>query len=392
MKRMFISLAAMAVSLFSQFALSELSGLSDQELHDLHGQINAADVRRNFNSGQKKAPSSDINTHVASDLQSRVSPQNLIGLDTSDLQLSQGIELDLKIQTSFDFEYIDDDGIGEDNNGAAGSLFLSGVNIGSSESPLTTDQIQSEQPFSESDLALVNDIIIEVDPQAGMFISIEELGDKYGNGIDVVINDVYLGNKDVSAGSFVIEDVSNFVQDSNVTKNNQLFGMNLSTLDDGKATVGGNWVPFQTKVLPIAGASESELSVTVPGQDLGFPNLSANTVIDASFVLSIDKVAWVDDGNEFGLSGIMIYQGIDTDNDGVDDTVGPARLTQMKIETVDHKAIDGSDVKALYIENLDFKADIAIQSIYVGSPEHSLGALHIKGLDTSGTSLWIYPH
>jgi len=103
-------------------------------------------------------------------------------------------------------------------------------------------------------------------------------------------------------------------------------------------------------------------------------------------------VAWVDDGGEFGLAGLMIYQGEDTNGDGIDDTIGPARLTQMKLETITHTNLEGESVQALYIENLDFKADIAIQSIYVGSPANSLGALHIKGLDTSGTSIWIYGH
>ncbi len=386
MKRIFISCAVFTAILFSHYSASELSSLSDSELHLLHGQISVADVRQSYKQYKKrKQPAA-----AATLAEPRVSPLDLIGLNTNDLELTQGIELDLAIQVSFDFEYIDPDGSGI--SGSEGSIHLSGVHIGSSDTPLTADQIQSEQPFAESDLALVNNILIDVDPQAGMFITIEELGDQHGNGIDVVVNDIYLGDKAHSAGGFIIEDVSNFIQDSNLAINNQLFGSNLSTLDDGKQTEAGNWVPFYSKVLPIAGENQVDISSSLPGQDIGLPSISANTVIDASFVLNIDKVAWVDDGNEFGLAGVMIYQGVDTDNDGIDDTVGPARLTEMKLETVDHTAFDGSDVKALYIENLDFKADIAIQSIYVGQPENSLGALHIKGLDTAGTSLWIYPH
>jgi hypothetical protein len=388
MKRIFISFAVSSAMLFSHYSLSALLGLNDSELESLHGQINLADVTPRVTRSDSKSMS--LSEH--SNLQPRVSPLDLIGLDSSDLQLSQGIELDLEIQTSFDFEYIDPDGAGEE--GAEGSLLLSGVHIGSSKTPLTTDKIQSDAPFLASELALINNILIDVDSKAGMFITIEQLGDKYGNGIDVIVNDVYLGGKDNSAGGILIEDISNFIQDSNVETNNQLFSMNLSTLDDGKQTANGNWVPFYSKVLPIEGAGKQGIDILSSDllSDTGLPGLSANTIIDASFVLSIDKVAWVDDGNEFGLAGFMVYQGIDTDNDGIDDTVGPARLTQMKLETVDHKAFDGSDVEALYIENLDFKADIAIQSIYVGQPENSLGALHIKGLDTAGTSVWVYPH
>ncbi len=388
MKRIFISFAVSSAMLFSHYSISALLGLNDSELESLHGQINLADVTPRVTRSDSKSMS--LSEH--SNLQPRVSPLDLIGLDSSDLQLSQGIELDLEIQTSFDFEYIDPDGAGKE--GSEGSLLLSGVHIGSSKTPLTTDKIQSDAPFLASELALINNILIDVDSKAGMFITIEQLGDKYGNGIDVIVNDVYLGGKDNSAGGILIEDISNFIQDSNVETNNQLFSMNLSTLDDGKQTANGNWVPFYSKVLPIEGAGKQGIDILSSDllSDTGLPGLSANTIIDASFVLSIDKVAWVDDGNEFGLAGFMVYQGIDTDNDGIDDTVGPARLTQMKLETLDHKAFDGSDVEALYIENLDFKADIAIQSIYVGQPENSLGALHIKGLDTAGTSVWVYPH
>jgi hypothetical protein len=194
MKRIFISCAVFSAILFSHYSVSELSSLSDSELHLLHGQINVADVRQTYKQYKKrKQPAA-----VATLAEPRVSPLDLIGLNANDLELTQGIELDLAIQVSFDFEYIDPDGIGIDGNGidgSEGSIHLSGVHIGSSDTPLTADQIHSEQPFAESDLALVNNILIDVDPQAGMFITIEELGDKHGNGIDVVVNDIYLGDE-----------------------------------------------------------------------------------------------------------------------------------------------------------------------------------------------------
>lgn len=388
MKRKFIALLSVVFfTVFSAFQAvqADLISMTDNDLHSMFGQF---DTRLNPLSGSSVEPKSDEST---------VNFKELLGLDASGLELTQGLELDIAIQTSFNFEYIDDDGVGEANNGRQGSLLLSGVNIGSSKTPITLEQFQSDTPFTENDLALLNNILIDVDSKAGLFMTIEEIGDEFGHGIDIIVQDTYLGNKSVSAGGLLIEDVSNFIQDKNLTDVNQLFGTQLVTADDGKNTLNGNWVPFYSKVLPTVGSSANGLESLIPSQDLavenlGFPNITANTVIDASFVLAVDKLAWVDDGREFGLAGVMIYQGIDTNNDGIDDLVGPARLTQMKIETVDHKALDGTDVKALYIENLDFKADIAIQSIYVGSPEHSLGALHIKGLDTSGTSLWIYPH
>lgn len=316
----------------------------------------------------------------------------------SDFNLSQGIQIDLEIQASLNMRYDDADGYTDaSQQGMAGFLELSGLHLGSSIAPISTERVSDPAPFLGSELALLNNLFIDVDPRQGMFITLEELGDNQGNGLDIIVNDVYLGNHERSAGGLLIENLSNFIQDSNLDKLNALFALQLSSVDDGKKTADGNWMPIYSQIksesVEVALANTSALN----GLDeltgtLGLPGFGANTTIDASFVVNIDKLAWVDDGNEFGLAGVMVYQGLDTDGDGVDDTVGPAKLTQMKIETVTHQTYDERTVQALYIANLDFKADIAIQSIYVGSPENSLGSLLIKGIDTSGTSLWIYPH
>ncbi|MEH6344086.1 MAG: hypothetical protein V7785_03285 [Bermanella sp.] len=319
-------------------------------------------------------------------------------LSPDDLTLTEGIELDIKIQASLDVTYVDPDGIGE--NGSEGMIELSGLHIGGSDAPITAEMLASDTPFASDELAIINNVLIEVDPHEGMFITIEEFGDNQGNGVDIIINDIFLGDRTRSAGGLLIENLSNFIQDKNVTRFNSLFGMNLATVDDGKNTENGNWAPFLTQVVTesaddvLANQADTALteSLNQVSAGVGLPGFGSNTTIDASFVLHMDKVAWVDDGGEFGLAGLMVYQGEDTNGDGIDDTIGPARLTQMKLETITHTNLEGESVQALYIENLDFKADIAIQSIYVGSPANSLGALHIKGLDTSGTSIWIYGH
>jgi hypothetical protein len=313
----------------------------------------------------------------------------LTGLSKDDLSLTQGIEIDLDIQASLDMQWLDPDGFsnGADGEGQAGSLTLSGIHLGNHKSPITASMVNSDQPFLESELATINNILIDFDSKQGMFITIEEIGDRLGNGLDIIVNDVYLGNEQASAGGLLIENLSNFIQDQDLSELNQTFNLNLSTLDDGKNTANGNWFPINAIVLT------QDTTSDLPSSDLGIANLTSNTTIDASFAVHLDKVAWVDDGGEFGIAGLMIYDGLDTNNDGIDDTVGPARLTQMKIETIDHTAFDGEQVKALYIANFDFKADIAMQSIYVGNPQTgSLGALHIQGLDTAGTSVWIYGH
>ena len=316
----------------------------------------------------------------------------------SDFNLTQGIQINLEIQASLSMRYEDEDGHPSSGQlGSAGFFELSGLHLGSSIAPISSERVSDPTPFLGSELALLNNLFIDVDSRQGMFITLEELGDNQGNGLDIIVNDVFLGNREQSAGGLLIENLSNFIQDSNLEQFNNLFGLQLSSVDDGKNTAGGNWMPIYSQVksesvevaLGNAAGFDGLNGLT---DNLGLPGFGANTTIDASFVVNIDKLAWVDDGNEFGLAGLMVYQGLDTNGDGIDDTVGPAKLTQMKIETITHHTYDDRTVQALYIANLDFKADIAIQSIYVGSPENSLGSLLIKGIDTNGTSLWIYPH
>ena len=393
MKRMFITfVCAMA---YSVFCFAQLQPLDDEVLQQSHG----------FMGSHIKFESKKADKHAGFVLKSQlpVAPQYqgksqlfdaFTGLSKDGLSLTQGIEIDLDIQASLDMQWQDADGLNTNGNGQAGSLTLSGLHLGSHKGSITQEMVNSDRPFLDSELAVINNLFIDFDSQQGMFITIEEIGDRFGNGLDIIVNDIYLGNEQASAGGLLIENLSNFIQDDDVNAMNQTFGLNLTSLNDGKNTTGGNWLPVNAIVL----TEESELqaqdsNVNLPSIDLGLPNITTTTTIDASFAIHIDKLAWVDDGGEFGIAGLMIYDGLDTNNDGLDDTIGPAKLTQMKIETIDHIAHDGAQVRALYIENLDFKADISMQSVYVGNPQTgSLGSLHIQGLDTAGTSVWIYGH
>ncbi|EAT11997.1 hypothetical protein RED65_11670 [Oceanobacter sp. RED65] len=346
----------------------------------MHGQFSPSPVTRNTDAANPQSESVGF------------------GLDPNSLNLTEGIELNLEIQVSLDMTYVDPDGL-SGNEADSGILELNGIQIGSKESPIDVNNVRNENLFEPNELALVQNLFIDVDPVQGMFITIEEIGDDQGNGIDIGIQDIFLGTREKSAGGLLIEDISNFVRDDKLAQHNQLFSMGLQTLDDGKNTELGNWIEFRSQVLTEEVGNTT--SVSVP--DLGslnenLPGFGANTTIDASFALYIDKFAWIDSdeqgvNREFGLAAIMIYDGLDTNGDGIDDTVGPAKLSEMKIETVDHVSYDGRNVQALYIENLDFKADISIASIYVGDPvTGSLGALQIQGIDTAGTSVWIYEH
>ncbi len=382
MKRIFI---AFVCAVCPSLGLAQLISLDDEQLQQSHGFVGHGVVF----SQARSLPSFELSSsHARNGKPSSSVPADLLtGLDKGGLSLTQGLEIDLEIQASLDMAWLDSDGF----SGNAGFLKLSGIHLGGHKGAITSDMLKSERPFRDDELALINNLIIDFDSQKGMFITLEEIGDRYGNGLDIIVNDIFLGNEQRSAGGLLIENVSNFIQDSHLARFNETFGMSLATLDDGKNTANGNW--FELNAIVLTEEGSDDLGVGLPTSDIGIPGLKTNTTIDASFVLHVDKLAWVDDGKEFGIAGLMIYDGLDTNGDGVDDTVGPAKLTQMKIETVDHRNIAGEPVKALHIANLDFKADIAMQSIYVGDPlTGSLGSLHIKGLDTSGTALWIYGH
>lgn len=391
MKRMFITFVCVMAHSLSSFG--QLQPLNDADLQQSHGYMGA----------HIQFDSKSISPSLALQKQPQPMPSYqgksqlfdaLTGLSKDGLSLIQGIEIDLEIQASLDMQWQDSDGFNDNNEGEAGSLTLSGIHLGSHKKPITQDMLNSDRPFLDSELAVINNLLIDFDSKQGMFITIEEIGDRFGNGLDIIVNDIYLGSEQASAGGLLIENLSNFIQDQDLNELNQTFGFNLSSLNDGKNTTGGNWFPLNAIVLSQEVSTQTEgAGLNLPAAGLGLPSLTTNTTIDASFALHIDKLAWVDDGGEFGIAGLMIYDGLDTNNDGIDDTVGPAKLTQMKIETIDHIGVDGEQVKALYIANLDFKADISMQSIYVGNPQTgSLGSLHIQGLDTAGTSVWIYGH
>lgn len=310
------------------------------------------------------------------------------------------IELDLEVQTSIDsISYQDPDGLVVDGQaGESGVLALKGVHLGSSQSPITAEQMSSERPFSDSDLAIIENLIIDVDNVEGMRVNIERIGDAQGNGLDIIVQHIVLGSEENSGGGLLIEDLSNFINDQQLANVNQLFGAKLSTTDDGLNTKNGNFIPFQSQIITEQASLEADGRFDNLFGDDGesiIPGFSLDTdmTVNAAFALTMKKAAWVDDGGEFGLAGVMIYQGIDTDGDGINDQVGPARLTNLKMQTVNHtSSITGESVQAMHFSNIDFKADIAIESIYVGQPENSLGSLLIEGLDTSGTQIWMYSH
>lgn len=332
-------------------------------------------------------------------------------LDGVDFNSSEtGIEVDLDVQASIEsIEWIDDDGyVGLDGElGEVGSLILKGLHIGSSQSPITAEQVRNPTPFASNELAMIHGMLVEADPEKGSLITINKLGDTQGNGIDLIVNDIYFG-KDTSAQGLrglglLLEDISNFISDEYVEKINSLFNLKLATVDDGMNTVGGNYYPLKIRMQPLDGSqdlinSPVDINDGVVQSDISdlfsVPGLTDTEIlIDAQFVLYVDKIAVYKEDWEAGIQGFMIYQGVDTNLDGFEDTIGPATLSDLKIQTVQHELHSGSQVQALHFSNINFKAEIAMANIYIGKPETgSLGAIHINDLHIKDTQMWVYPH
>lgn len=319
------------------------------------------------------------------------------GFDIQD----SGIEIDLDIQTSIDsVEWRDDDGFAHlGGESEAGALILKGLHIGSSQTPISAERVRSETPFQPNELAQIHGMLVQADPQAGTLITIEQLGDAEGNGIDIIVNDIYFGQDLSDQGQrgmgLLVEDLSNFVSDDYLSSINQLFGMQLTSVNDGLNTLGGNFYPMQIRMQPIEGGAASGLgSISSPLDDLGVGGIGQTSMIlDAQFVLYMKKLAIYREGFEAGIEGLMIYDGLDTTGDGIDDTVGPVVIDGLRMETIDYEIADGSSVQAMHFSNIDINMDIAMENIYIGNPETgSLGAIHIDDLHIHDTQIWIYPH
>lgn len=320
-----------------------------------------------------------------------------------------GIEIDLDIQADIEsIEWIDEGGWGDSSQ--EGSLVLKGVHIGGFDSDITQEMVRSDRPFAGTDLAMIRGMLVQADPEAGTLITINQLGSEPGQGIDIIVNDIYFG-QDLSAGiemenllpehrgwGLLLEDISNFASDDYVQQINGLFGLQLSTLDDGFNSQGGNYYPLQVSMVPLEVPGIRDLSSElIPGL-----NLDTSMRIDAQFMLHMKKLAVYKqmpngpDGKtrewEMGIEGLMLYQGLDTNNDGIEDTIGPATMG-MTMQTIPHQLSDGSTVQAMHFSDINLNTDIAMANVYIGNAETgSLGAIHIDNLQIIDTQMWIYPH
>lgn len=367
-------LVSLFLSLFSLAAFSELNPISDHEL--------------GLASAQAGFP---------------IPLLEQVGFNLS----ASGIEIDLDVQADIDsIEWIDESGVG--NSGVEGSLLLKGVHIGAFDGEITREMVRSSRPFVSTDLAMIRGMLVQADPIAGTLITINQLGREPGQGIDIIVNDIYFG-QDLSLNpgergqyqrglGLLLEDMSNFASDDYVQQINDLFGLQLYTRDDGFNSQGGNYYPVQVSMapldLPIINRTELLGGVLdlLPDGDL-----DTGVRIDAEFMIHMKKLAVYKEmanGTEFeiGIEGLMLYRGLDGNGDGIEDTVAPATIG-MTMQTKAHLLSDGSSVQAMHFSDISLNTDIAMANVYIGNTETgSLGAVYIDNLQIIDSQLWIYPH
>jgi len=130
-------------------------------------------------------------------------------------------------------------------------------------------------------------------------------------------------------------------------------------------------------------------------------NSTGGLAIKGKFGGALDKAAWVDHdgnggGNEFGVKDLGFFHGVDSDNDGISDTIEGMHF-EMNIDVVEHtSAVEtGVQVSALAISDMKMDGTIMMGNIYLGgtnTQERSLGSVLVKDINMEGTTVYIYGH
>lgn len=169
MKNVIKLLVVFVSTLFSIGSLAELKLLSDVSLSTHVGQISQSAV----NSGKSfQAPLLLSETNQAGSSTPRLNTQTLQNTP------STGITLDIDLQLRIDeIRWVDVDGAGI--HGSQGAVVLKGLSVGHFDGPVP-------QP------AQIRGVTIDVDGRDGLTIGIGQIGDRYGNGIDINIDSVQI--------------------------------------------------------------------------------------------------------------------------------------------------------------------------------------------------------
>ena len=353
-----------------------------------------------------------------------------------------GITLDLNLDMSIaEIRYADEDGQGTDI-GDGGYLTLSNIEIFGDQGAGGTQ-------------ALIKGVTIDVDGTDGIVIGFGQIGGQssmsQASAVGAVANSDYwtgvnvtadFGINGTQAGSLEIKNFTNFVPNALALEGVQKFGYTFNGVG-GPIVALVNDDASSTNLLAIAGATatgapgtggliQTEFEALVGGGaaadqatwDLatgtvvadnannGFASaLAAGTHIDASVSIKaggevgegltidavvgfvIEEMSFSDDGKKMGIHNFTMF---DT-NDLTGEITG-FKVTGLTIDVVDNAtdgfvATNSNATSALKIGGLNTEGTIAMGDIFIGDHTNgSLGAVAIRDIDMSNTSILIYGH
>ena len=349
-----------------------------------------------------QADLSELSDMHLADIHAQAIPQNLPILSSAETFTNGDIGFDVDLNTQANLDDIvlsDENGWSLDGSeGIAGTMSLNGVYIGSIDDDIQPWQVRENNPFNKNQTALIKGLSVQGNSETGSIISINQLGQDDGTGFDFIINDIYFG-QDLSAQGehglgLLMENVSNHVSHEYLDNINGLFNLNLA-LGNGTFADNGRFYPIKFAMTPLEGGG-IDLGLdgfSQFGDLVGLPGFGENSmVLDAEFLLYMKKLAIYRNDFEMGIEGLLIYDGKDTNADGIEDTIGPVQISALTMQTKPHTLPGGKQIKAMHISNINVNLDIAMSNVYIGNSQTgSLGALHINDLNISNTELLIYP-
>ena len=204
-------------------------------------------------------------------------------------------------------------------------------------------------------------------------------------------------------GGVKIENFRNYLQDDLVQKYNGVFSM---AIEDSEGSVGSTVDGDQN-----GRYVQGEIVINGTGS-YNSANPSASTSglqISGLFGGAIDRAAWVDDGGEFGVADLGFFNAVDSDLDGINDTIEGMKFS-LNIDVVDRAssvAVEnigslggtlavGTNVSQLHISGISLEGTIMLGQIYVGNADNSvassLGSVLIKDIDMTGSDIYVYGH
>lgn len=261
------------------------------------------------------------------------------------------------------------------------NTYTSYADLSAQASTGTGDQAELD---AQADLATVDTATATEATAAGTAANTYALANAELNKALAVVAPAGAGN----IGGFKIENFRNYIQDELVEKYNGVFDMALNDSEGNlnNGSTAGRYV-------------RGEIVINGTGN---YVTGTSGLKISGEFGGAIDEAAWVDEGQEFGIADLGFFHGVDTDADGVSDTIEGMHFT-MNIDVVDHQSWDSTaaagvaDVAALQISGLELKGTIMMGSLYLDSQtatvnRESLGSVLIKDIDMSGTSVYVYGH